>query len=66
MARFDPTTYPDRVAFHANACRIRATELAKLADAVAAWLDGHRRNFTGRAASFAPVVSAHSRRHSAR
>lgn len=38
MARFDPMTYPDRIAFHANARRIRATELAKLADAMTAWL----------------------------
>ncbi len=38
MARFDPDTYPDRLAFEANARRIRSEELARIFAAAAGWL----------------------------
>lgn len=66
MSRFDPTTYPDRLAIDASARRIRAEELGKLAAAGAAWLESQRRKFPGRSTSCAAVVSALSHRHSMR
>ena len=38
MARFDPNTYPDRLAFEAHARRVRAEELAREAGTAGAWL----------------------------
>ena len=64
MARFDPETYPDRLAFEANARRIRATEIDKAFHAVAAWLKGGERMLAHRLHTFATAAAAHSHRHS--
>ena len=58
MARFDPMTYPDRLAFEANARRIRAEELAKALDAAVAWLEGRGRRLAGRLRTFPSAPSA--------
>jgi hypothetical protein len=57
MARFDPTSYPDRVALDASARRMRAEELGKLVHAAAAWLGGRRARLAGRLGRLAPAVS---------
>ena len=57
MARFDPTSYPDRVAVDASARRMRAEELGKLAHAAATWLQGRRARLTGRLGRLAPAAS---------
>lgn len=66
MARFDPATYPDRLAFEANARRIRTEELGKAFDATLAWLKGRRRGPAGRLARFWTALSAPAHRHSPR
>ena len=66
MARFDPWTYPDRLAFEAHARRIRTEELGKTADAAAAWLEGWQRKLAIRFGKFAPAAFAHTHRHSPR
>jgi hypothetical protein len=64
MARFDPNTYPDRLAFEANARRIRAEEIGKAFSASLAWLEARQRGLTRRVGKFAAAVSTHSHRHS--
>ena len=66
MARFDPTTYPDRLAFEAHAHRVRTEELGKTFDAIAAWLGSRRRKLDVRFGRFAPAAFAHTHRHSPR
>ncbi len=58
MARFDPNTYPDRLAFEANARRIRAEEIDRIYVAVALSLNGWQHRF-------ARLVSGYTHRHSA-
>lgn len=58
MARFDPMTYPDRLAFEANARRIRAEELGRAFDAAVAWLEGLRRSLADRLREFSGAPSA--------
>ena len=38
MARFDPNTYPDRLAFVANARRMQQAEIVRVFGAAVAWL----------------------------
>ena len=64
MARFDPDTYPDRLAFEAYAHRIRAEEIGKACSATAAWLSARQHEMTGRLHALATAVAAHSHRHS--
>jgi hypothetical protein len=66
MARFDPMAYPDRLAFEANARRIRAEELDKIVDAAAAWLDGRRQKLTDYLKKFSTAASTPAHRHSMR
>ena len=66
MARFDPNTYPDRLAFEANARRIRAEELGKIFGAAVTWLKGRQHELTSRLGKFATAASTHSHRHSTR
>lgn len=66
MARFDPNTYPDRLAFEANARRIRAEELGKAFGAVVTWLEGRQQALTSRLGTFATAASTDSHRHSTR
>jgi hypothetical protein len=66
MARFDPNTFPDRLAFEAAARRIRAEELARLFGAAVAWLEGRQQKIARYLGTFATAASAHSHRHSAR
>jgi hypothetical protein len=66
MARFDPNTYPDRLAFVANARRIRAEELEKLFDAAAVWFGARQHRFAGRVARIAAAAFAPSHQHSVR
>jgi hypothetical protein len=56
MARFDPNTYPDRLAFEATARRIRAEEIAKVFAALAALLDRGQRELASRTWRFARGV----------
>lgn len=58
MARFDPMTYPDRLAFEAHARRIRAEELGKALDAAVAWLEGRGRRLAGRLRKLSSAPSA--------
>jgi predicted NUDIX family NTP pyrophosphohydrolase len=66
MARFDPKTYPDRLAFEANARRIRTEELGKAIDGAVAWLGDRRQELTGRLRKFATAPSTPAHRHSTR
>ncbi len=53
MARFDPTGYPDRLAFEAHAGRIRREEIDQAFHATAAWLRGQRLELAGQLRRFA-------------
>ena len=64
MARFDPSTYPDRLAFEENARRIRAEEIGKSFRAAGIWLDARQHEIASRLGRLATSVSAHSHRHS--
>ena len=66
MARFDPSTYPDRLAFEANAHRVRAEEIGRTFAAAAAWLHDRQQAFATRAARIAAAAGARSHRHSVR
>jgi hypothetical protein len=58
MARFDPNTFPDRLAFEAAARRIRAEELARLFGAAVAWLEGRQQKIARYLGTFAPAFGA--------
>jgi hypothetical protein len=62
MARFDPNTYPDRLAFEANARRIRGEELKKVFAPARAWLEARQQGLGHRMGRFAAALSAHSHR----
>jgi hypothetical protein len=64
MARFDPNTYPDRLAFEAHARQIRAEEIGKAFSASAAWLNAWQHEAVSHLRKFAASVSEHSHRHS--
>ena len=64
MARFDPNTYPDRLAFEANARRIRAEEIGKAFGAAVTWLGAREHELAGRIGKFAAAASTHLHRHS--
>ena len=64
MARFDPNTYPDRLAFEAYVHRIRAEEIDKAFSATAAWLNAWQHEAISHLRKFATSVSEHSHRHS--
>jgi len=64
MARFDPNTYPDRLAFEAHAHRIRAEEIGKAFSAAAAWLNAWQHETTSHLRKLATSVATHSHRHS--
>jgi hypothetical protein len=66
MARFNPNTYPDRLAFEANARRIRADELGKISGAAGAWLEGRQQELKSCLGRFATAASTLAHRHSAR
>jgi hypothetical protein len=66
MARFDPDTYPDRLAFEAHARQIRAEELARELHAAGAWLQRQEHALAGAIARLAAVTHLHSHRHSPR
>ena len=66
MARFDPSTHPDRLAFEANARRIRSEEIGRTFAAAAAWLHHRQQEFASRAARITAAAAAHSHRHSVR
>ena len=65
MARFDPNTYPDRLAFEANARRIRAEEIDRIHVALALWLNGWQHRLARHANRFARQIAGHTHRHSA-
>ena len=48
MARLDPNTYPDRLAFEAHVRRIRREEIGKAFRALIAWLQGRQRELSVR------------------
>jgi len=64
MARFNPDTYPDRLAFEANARRIRAEEIARVLRAAGAWLGRREHQLASGVARLATAAHAHSHRHS--
>jgi len=64
MARFDPDTYPDRLAFEAHAHRIRAEEIGKAFSATTAWLNARQHETTSHLRKLATSVAAYSHRHS--
>lgn len=66
MARFDPTSYPDRAAVDASARRMRAEALGKLVHAAATWLEGRRARLAGRLGRLAPAASTLSGHQSTR
>jgi hypothetical protein len=64
MARFDPDSYPDRLAFEANARRIRSDEIAKAIGASVTWLAGRQQELANRLGKFVAAATAHSHPHS--
>jgi len=64
MARFDPNTYPDRLAFEAHVRRIRAEEIARVFSAAGAWLAHEEHVLVNRVARLATAVHHHSHGHS--
>jgi len=66
MARFDPNAYPDRLAFEANARRIRAEEIAREVSVAGAWLGRHEHELAGRVAGLVSAAQARAHRHSPR
>jgi Holliday junction resolvase-like predicted endonuclease len=66
MSRFDPNTYPDRLAFEAAARQIRSNELARLFAAAVAWLESHKGKLAGQARTFVVATAGQAHRHSAR
>ena len=65
MARFDPNTYPDRLAFEANARRIRADEIAREVSTAGAWLGRQEHQLASRVDRLVATLQAHTHRHSA-
>jgi hypothetical protein len=63
MARFDPNTYPDRLAFEAHARRIRTEEIGKAFCVAVAWLQGRQHELKSRLGKFAAADSTHSNRY---
>jgi len=59
MARFDPNTYPDRLAFEANARRIRADEMAREVGTAGAWLGRREHEIASRIGRFVAALQAH-------
>jgi hypothetical protein len=66
MARFDPDSYPDRLAFEEYAHRIRDEEIGRAFRATVPWLDARRHEITRRVGQLAVSISGISHRHSVR
>jgi hypothetical protein len=66
MARFDPLTYPNRLAFEANARRLRREEFDRLSGAAAAWLGRRREQAAGALARLVAGTGVKSPTHSHR
>jgi hypothetical protein len=59
MARFDPHSYPDRLAFEANARRLRSDELGSIFAAAAASVRSLVQDFARRAAPGSGATTSH-------
>jgi hypothetical protein len=62
MARFDPRTYPDRLAFEAHARKLRVAEFDRLSGAATAWLVRRWEGFAGAIAHVGAATGSHSHR----
>ncbi len=62
MARFDPQTYPDRLAFEAHARNLRRAELDRLWSEAAAGSPSRRDEFVGTLARQVGGTGSHSHR----
>ena len=62
MARFDPNTYPDRLAFEEHARRIRSEEIDKAFHAAGTWLQAWCHEHTSHFGKLAVPHSAPSQR----
>jgi len=60
MARFDPRTYPERLAFVAHARKLRRAEHDRLFKAAVAWLVRQRTEFAGAFARLGGGPGMHS------
>lgn len=66
MARFDPNTYPDRLAFEANARRLRAAEVDRIWVALALRFDRSQHDLARRVARLGRMIAPYTHRHSTR
>ena len=62
MARFDPDTYPDRLAFEAYARRIRTKEIDNAFHAAGVWLQAWRHGHTSQFGKLAMAESPQPQR----
>jgi hypothetical protein len=62
MARLDPRTYPDRLAFEAHARKLRGAELDRLSGAASAWFARQREELAGGIARLIAGTGSHSHR----
>jgi len=62
MARFDPRTYPDRLAFEAHARKLRVAEFDRLSRTATAWVVRHWEGFADTLAHVGGGAGSHSHR----